>query len=197
MPCLERTPDAIGCDEAGRGALAGPVVCAAVRIPDSVELPGLNDSKKLTRQQREALVEPIQSQCEWAVEVVGLEEIAERNILWASMAGCERAALVLGGRKTLMDGKMALDLPEAEAHIKGDAKFASIAAASVLAKTTRDALMRDQHSYWPSYGFDSHVGYAAPTHLKALETHGPCPIHRRTFEPIRSMLEQPCLMLGA
>ncbi len=198
---LDLTPGAAGCDEAGRGALAGPVVCAAVILPDGFDAAGLDDSKKLTREQREAQAVRIQAEACWAVVCVEHTEIDEINILQASLVGVARAvySLKIRPERVLMDGHILPpieDIP-CECLIKGDGSIAAIAAASILAKTTRDRIMREMAPQYPEYGFDSHVGYAAPVHLEAIKRHGPCAIHRLTFDPVRTMLMQPCLSLDS
>lgn len=200
LPGLELTAGAAGADEVGRGALAGPVVCAAVVLPEGFDAAGLNDSKKLTDAQRRTQAARIRaSGADCAVVFVEAAEVDELNVLQASLAGMQRAAgkLSTGPKRLLVDGRDCLFVPgmAVEAHIKGDARFAAIAAASILAKVARDDHMIEMASLHPGYGFESNVGYAAPVHLAALKRIGPCPIHRRTFEPVRSLLLQPCLML--
>ena len=193
---LEHVPDAIGVDEAGRGPLAGPVVVAAVVLLDAFDLGGLNDSKKLTPAQREALEIRIKAESVWVLESAEPEEIDRRNILWATMAAMERAVASMPPRfdQVLIDGdRVPRGLAaRGRAIVKGDGKIACIAAASVLAKTYRDRLMREMALLYPEYGFDHHFGYPTVEHLRALEKHGPCPIHRRSFAPMRRE-EQPCL----
>ncbi|WP_412069697.1 ribonuclease HII [Rubrivirga sp. IMCC43871] len=175
-----------GLDEAGRGCLAGPVVAAAVVLPRDADLPRLDDSKKLTPAAREALV-PIIHREALAVGVGSCSpaEIDELNILWASMEAMRRAALSLAlvPDVLLVDGNCAI--PNApctqETIIKGDAKSLSIAAASVIAKVTRDAQMVALHRDYPAYGWDGHKGYPTAAHYAALAAHGPSPHHRRSF----------------
>ncbi|MCG9894501.1 MAG: ribonuclease HII [Fimbriimonadaceae bacterium] len=191
-------PDVIGVDEAGRGALAGPVVVAAVRLPAGFDIAGLNDSKKLTPARREIQASRIRAGAVWSIVEVGLEEIESLNILWAAMAGMRRAALAIPGEGRIrVDGDRLpeLDQRPAEAWVKGDSRCPAIAAASILAKTHRDSLMLRAAEKHPGYGFEAHFGYGVPEHLDSLARLGPCPIHRRGFEPIRSMREQPCLNL--
>lgn len=196
-PMLEHEPNAIGVDEAGRGPLAGPVIVAAVVLPSSFELAGLNDSKKLTPSRREAAEARIKAGAVWFIEAAEPDEIDRRNILWATMAAMERAVASLPGEfhKVLIDGDR---VPRALAGravavVKGDGKIACIAAASVLAKTHRDRLMREMAVLYPEYGFERHFGYPTPEHLSALRRFGPCPIHRRSFAPVSDQ-ECPCLI---
>jgi ribonuclease HII len=194
MPKLIHLPGVAGADEAGRGPLAGPVVVAAVVLPKGFHVAGIDDSKRLTPEQRERQAERIKAEAEWCVEVVEVEEIDRYNILWASMLGMARALERLSFTRALVDGNC---LPRTalpvEAVVKGDGKYACIAAASIVAKTTRDALMRDLAREYPEYGFDSHFGYSTPEHISALERHGPCPLHRRSFARISDLVNQPCL----
>jgi ribonuclease HII len=178
-----------GVDEVGRGALAGPVVAAAVILDPSVPLPeGLDDSKKLTASQRERIAGELKaSALGYSVGLITPEEIDRTNILIATRRAMCAALGELTPRPDflLID---ALQLREIElpqrAIIHGDSISASIAAASVIAKTYRDALMRDYHHAYPQYGFASHVGYGTSAHLAALRTHGACPIHRRSFRGV-------------
>ena len=188
-----------GLDEAGRGPLAGPVVAAAVilderRIPD-----GLDDSKKLTATRRERLAEAIcDSALAWAIGLCEVEEIDRINVLQASLLAMRRAFDGLEPRpdRALVDGNRLPELPcPAEAVVGGDGKVPCISAASILAKVHRDALMRTLHRQWPEYGFDRHMGYGTRAHLDALARHGPCPAHRRSFGPVRTLLEQMTLDL--
>ncbi|HEY0097611.1 MAG TPA: ribonuclease HII [Pyrinomonadaceae bacterium] len=178
-----------GVDEVGRGALAGPVVAAAVILDPDTPLPeGLDDSKKLTALQRERIAEELKASalC-YGVGLVPPEEIDSTNILIATRRAMCHA---LGELKPCADFLLidALQLREIalpqRAIIRGDSISASIAAASVIAKTYRDALMRDYDSVYPEYGFASHVGYGTRAHLEALRAHGACPIHRRSFRGV-------------
>lgn len=178
-----------GVDEVGRGALAGPVAAAAVILDPARPLPrGLNDSKKLTALQRERIAAELRETalC-FAVGLVPADEIDRTNILVATRrAMCDALSqLCPGADFALIDALQLRDLalPQ-QSIIRGDACCASIAAASVIAKTYRDALMRDYHREFPAYGFESHVGYGAPAHLAALRAHGPCPIHRLSFRGV-------------
>ena len=175
-----------GCDEAGRGCLAGPVFAAAVILPKEYTHPLLNDSKQLTKRQREHLRDEIQqSALDWAVAQVDAATIDEINILNASFLAMERAVNIL--KKTpeflLIDGnrfKSDLDIPF-QCIIKGDGKFFSIAAASVLAKTYRDDYMQQLHEEFPAYGWHRNKGYPTPAHQDALAQYGITPHHRKSF----------------
>ena len=179
-----------GADEAGRGPLAGPVVCAAALLRPSsasrlTEL-GLNDSKAISRARREHLLNILPELAEIRVQVVETWEIEQRNILWASLAGMARAARDLRADFALIDGnRLPPDLScPGEAIVKGDGRSLSIAAASVVAKVTRDRLMVEADQRFPGYGFAQHKGYPTRAHLDALERLGPSPIHRRGFGPV-------------
>ncbi len=174
-----------GIDEAGRGPLSGNVVAAAVILPRDVDIPGLNDSKKLTEKKREKLFPVIM---EKAIAVgVGMatpEEIDRLNILNADMLAMRRAveALDVSPDLALVDGNIARDFPlPAIPVIKGDALSLSIAAASVIAKVTRDRMCLEDDAAYPVYGFGKHKGYGTKEHMEALRTYGPSPIHRRSF----------------
>lgn len=179
-----------GVDEAGRGPLAGPVAVAAVILDPRRRLRGLDDSKKLTRAQREAIYPRIVERAlAWHVEMVPVEEIDRLNILHATLEGMRRCILALGPQVELVriDGNaVPRALPcLAEAVVGGDALEPAIMAASILAKVARDRLMCALHEQHPHYGFDVHKGYPTPAHLAALAAHGPCPHHRRSFAPVR------------
>ena len=179
-----------GVDEAGRGPLAGPVAVAAVILDPRRRLRGLDDSKKLTRAQREALYPRIVERAlAWHDEMVPVEEIDRLNILHATLEGMRRCILALGPQVELVriDGNaVPRALPcLAEAVVGGDALEPAIMAASILAKVARDRLMCALHEQHPHYGFDVHKGYPTPAHLAALAAHGPCPHHRRSFAPVR------------
>jgi len=180
-----------GVDEAGRGPLAGPVAAAAVRLPEGFRLEGLDDSKRLAARRRELLHERLLATpgLEWAVAFAEVEEIDERNILRATHAAMARAVEAIGGADhCLIDG---LPLPRFpwphEGVVKGDAKSLSIAAASVLAKVARDRRMLEHAREFPGYGFERHKGYGTREHLAALRRHGPCRIHRRSFQPVAQL----------
>lgn len=174
-----------GIDEAGRGPLAGPVCAAAVILPEGLEIPGLNDSKKLTDKKRRELFPIIEEQAlAYGIGWASQEEIDDINILRATFLAMSRAVEQLNIRPdlALVDGNRAptLDLP-VETVVKGDSLSASIAAASVLAKVSRDDVMLRMAEEYPGYGFEVHKGYGTKAHYEALRTFGPSPIHRRTF----------------
>lgn len=180
-----------GIDEAGRGPLAGPVVAAAVILDPAHPITGLNDSKKLSARRREALAREIREKAlAWAIAEASVEEIDRLNILQASLLAMQRAVagLSLCPIKALVDGNKCpkLDCP-AEAIVGGDGKVAAIAAASILAKTARDAGMIALHAIYPMYGFDRHKGYPTAAHLAALRLHGPTLAHRRSFSPVAQL----------
>jgi len=181
-----------GIDEAGRGPLAGPVYAAAVILVPARAIKGLKDSKLLSAEQREILARAvIERALAYAVAQASVEEIDRLNILQASLLAMRRAveALRLRPDEAWIDGDRCpgLACPE-RAIVSGDRLHAVISAASVLAKTARDAEMRRLHEHFPQYGFDQHKGYPTPEHLALLERHGPCEIHRRSFEPVRRLL---------
>lgn len=196
MKLLEHIPGAVGLDEAGRGPLAGPVVAAAVWLPDDFDLSGLNDSKALTEERRNRLEARIREHARFAVAHCSPQEIDRLNILEASMEAMRRAhrALASAG-EVFVDGNRVPSGMNGVAVVKGDAKLACIAAASILAKNERDRIMRGLDAAYPGYGFASHFGYPTPEHLVALRTLGPCPIHRRSFGPVSDCL-QPGLFLS-
>ena len=174
-----------GVDEAGRGPLAGPVCAAAVILPRGLELPGLNDSKKLTDKKRRELFPMIKEQAiAYGIGLATHEEIDAVNILQATYLAMERAIAQLEGKAdfALIDGNRAKDfgLP-LRTVVKGDSLSASIAAASVLAKVTRDDIMLEMAEQYPEYGFEIHKGYGTKAHYEALRTHGHSPIHRMSF----------------
>ncbi|MGY0504327.1 ribonuclease HII [Luteimonas sp. e5] len=183
-----------GVDEAGRGPLAGPVAVAAVILDPARPVPGLDDSKKLTEVRREALAPRIREQAlAWRVVFVEAEEIDRLNILQATLAGMARALCELQPAPAFarIDGnRLPPGLPcPAEALVGGDARDAAIMAASVLAKTARDARMRELDLRHPEYGFARHKGYPSAAHLAALQQHGPCAEHRRSFAPVQRALQ--------
>jgi ribonuclease HII len=182
-----------GVDEAGRGPLAGPVVAAAVVLPPGFHHDVLRDSKKLSAKQRERLYGEItgHSEIAWSMSVVGNDEIDRINILRATHAAMQRACEALPQRPdhVLIDGLPVKGFPVAQtALVKGDALSFSIAAASIVAKVTRDRLMLDFDREYPAYGFAQHKGYGTALHLERLRQHGPCPIHRRTFFPVQQAM---------
>lgn len=188
-----------GVDETGRGCLAGPVYAAAVILPRRHGLRGLNDSKKLTPAQREELVPKIQqSAVAWAIGIADLEEIERLNILRASLLAMRRAveALSVAPSSLKVDGIHAPPVRCAvETIIQGDAKVASIMAASVIAKVARDEEMRRLDAQFPGYGFAQNKGYGTPEHLVALRRLGPCAIHRMSFSPC-AQIEMPFAASG-
>ncbi|TWT08580.1 ribonuclease HII [Planococcus sp. CPCC 101016] len=183
-----------GIDEAGRGPLAGPVVTAAVILPaDCSSLVGLDDSKQLSKVKRDQFAALIkQIAVSYAVHVQPPEEIDRLNIYQATRISMTKAALALSPKPSVvLADAMMLELPMAcESIIKGDAKSLSIAAASILAKTGRDAIMEEYDAQYPQYGFSKHAGYGTKDHVAALEKYGPCEIHRKTFEPVKTLLTQ-------
>lgn len=185
-----------GCDEAGRGCLAGPVVAGAVILPEGFNHPLLNDSKKLTEAQRDELRPVIEKEAvAWAVAMYSNEEIDEVNILKASFLSMHRAIDQLTTRpeSLLIDGNRFIEYPSVphECIIKGDGKYMSIAAASVLAKTHRDELMMELHTQHPYYGWDRNKGYPTKAHRDAIIEHGPTPYHRSSFRLIPDQLSLP------
>lgn len=182
-----------GVDEAGRGPWAGPVSAAAVILnPDDLP-PGIDDSKALTEKRRFELEPAIKARAlAWGVGFASVEEIAELNILHATGLAMCRAieAMSVQPVAALVDGNYRFKLPcDVQTVIKGDSLSLSIAAASILAKTARDRLMIDLDTQYPGYGFAGHKGYNAPIHSEALRTLGPCPAHRRSWAPIKALLD--------
>ena len=174
-----------GVDEAGRGPLAGPVVAAAVILPPHAEIPGLNDSKKLSDKRRRELFPVIKEQAvAYGIGIATHEEIDEINILQATFLAMERAinALTVKPELALIDGNREKDFGiPVETVVKGDSRSASIAASSILAKVTRDDMMLEMAEKYPQYAFEIHKGYGTKAHYAALTEHGPSPIHRMTF----------------
>lgn len=186
-------PPVAGVDEAGRGPLAGPVVAAAVILDPARPIVGLNDSKKLSEAARERLAVEIREKAlAWTVAEASAVEIDRINILQATFLAMRRAVegLAVAPACAQIDGnKVPPGLPCAgEAVVKGDGKVAAIAAASILAKTHRDALMRALAQLHPEYGFERHMGYPTPAHFAALQAHGPCAAHRRSFAPVAQLV---------
>jgi ribonuclease HII len=179
-----------GVDEAGRGPLAGPVVAAAAILPSEFPLTEVNDSKQLPENVREQLFETLTDRGTLVCYGVGVAEPAEIdrfNILQATYLAMQRAVAALSVRPEhlLIDGLPAPLFSRSQtAIVGGDAKSMSIAAASIIAKVTRDRMMRDWHKHFPQYGFYQNKGYGTPSHLESLQIHGPCPIHRRSFAPV-------------
>ena len=174
-----------GVDEAGRGPLAGDVYAAAVILPEGLEIPGLNDSKKLSEKRREELAPIIKEQAAaWCIASASVAEIEELNILQAALLAMQRAVAGLNPQPgfVITDGNQAPELPvPVQTVIGGDAKSASIAAASVLAKTARDAALRELDAQYPQYGFAAHKGYGTKAHYEAIDKYGICPAHRPSF----------------
>ena len=198
MPLLLQAEGlACGVDEAGRGPLAGPVVAAAVILDPQRPVAGLDDSKKLGAARRLRLADAIRSQAlAWAVAEASVGEIDQLNILQASLLAMQRAVGRLIDQYRLLPSQVLVDGPHcplfaapAQAVIGGDGRICQIAAASILAKTSRDAGMRELHALHPEYGFDRHQGYPTAAHLRALQEHGPCPQHRRSFAPVARLLQ--------
>lgn len=184
-----------GVDEAGRGCLAGPVVAAAVVLKPGARIPGLRDSKLLTAEKRERLVPHILRACRaWGIGAVAPKGVDRWNIRRASFRAMRRAIerLSISPAHVLVDGFQIpnLDLPQT-GLVKGDRRCRSIAAASILAKVARDRRMDRYHDLYPRYGFDRNRGYPTPEHLEALEKHGLTPLHRRSFAPVRRIIEGP------
>jgi ribonuclease HII len=185
---VKRTILVAGIDEAGRGPLAGPVVAAAVILDPRRPVAGLRDSKVLAPLRREELAIQIRERSiAWATGSADVAEIDAINILQATMLAMRRAVEALGvvPEEALVDGNRCPPLAcRTRAIVKGDRDIAAISAASILAKTTRDALLVELDRVYPQYGFAQHKGYGTPEHLAALERHGRCPLHRRSFAPV-------------
>ena len=185
-----------GVDEAGRGPLAGPVYAAAVIFAEGTVIEGINDSKKLSEKKRDLLAEIIKTtpDCIWSIASATAEEIDRFNILRATHIAMKRAHDDVAARigaaknpKVLVDGLPVSTLPHAASVVKGDAKSLLIAAASILAKTARDAYCMEMESKYPGYGFAKHKGYPTAAHFEALKELGPCPEHRRSFGPVSQL----------
>jgi len=182
-----------GVDEAGRGPLAGPVIAAACIIPEGIRFKGINDSKKLTPEERYRFYEAIQQNLSvfLGVGVVEAPLIDDINILQATFCAMRAAVSALPQKPDyiVVDGPYIpqFDIP-AEGIIKGDTLSRSIMAAAIIAKCTRDRMMMEFHDQWPEYGFKDHKGYGTPQHLLALKIHGPCPIHRKSFTPVKALI---------
>lgn len=189
-----------GCDEAGRGCLCGPVACAAVILPAGFRSKEINDSKQLSARQRRELAEIIKREAvAWAVEMVEAEEIDRINILNASIIGMHRAVARLSVRPDhlIVDGNRFKEYVDEEFRriphhtvVKGDGKYLSIAAASILAKTARDEHMERLAAEFPGYGWERNMGYPTREHIEALERLGVTPCHRRSYRPVREALER-------
>ena len=186
-----------GVDEAGMSPLAGPVAAAAVILAPGTRIAEVDDSKRLDVEQRERLAPVIKQRAvAWAVGFAEVDEIDEINIYWAGLLAMRRAieALAPAAEHLLIDGRKLAELPLPQQRIiKGDAKSLSIAAASILAKTARDARMQQLDAAYPGYGFAKHKGYPVNAHVRALRRLGACPIHRRSFAPVREALGLPPL----
>jgi ribonuclease HII len=191
LPFMEAGRLEAGCDEAGRGPLAGPVYAAAVILPEDFRHPLLNDSKQMSEKDRDLLRPIIEKEAiAWAVEAVCPEEIDQLNILWASVTGMQRAVLRLNPRPDflLVDGNKfrpfeGYSFNSYKTVVHGDATYASIAAASVLAKTWRDEKMRELAKEYPQYGWERNFGYPTKEHIEAIKIFGMTPYHRRSFHP--------------
>lgn len=183
-----------GVDEAGRGPLAGPVIAGAVILDPDNPIEGLKDSKRLTAARREVLYEEIRTRAlAWAVGRAEVEEIDRINILQATMLAMQRAvaALLPAAEYALIDGNRCPDLAcPAEAIVKGDSRVAAISAASIMAKVTRDREMQLLDERYPGYGLARHKGYPSKAHIEALESLGVSPIHRRSYAPVRRIIER-------
>jgi ribonuclease HII len=186
-----------GVDEAGRGPLAGPVMAAAVMLDPERPIDGLRDSKKLSATARERLADEIrQHAAAWCVAEASVAEIDKLNILQATMLAMQRAVagLARAPDDVWVDGNRYPNWGwRSQAVVKGDDKVAAIAAASILAKTARDQFMCTLHDDYPAYGFAQHMGYGTAAHLAALQAHGACPQHRRSFAPVKLVLDQATL----
>jgi ribonuclease HII len=186
-----------GVDEAGRGPLAGPVTAAAVMLDPERPIDGLRDSKKLSAAARERLADAIRERAAaWCVAEASVAEIDQLNILQATMLAMQRAVAGLGRPpdEVMVDGNRCPNWAwRSQAVVKGDDRVAAIAAASILAKTDRDRFMCRLHDEYPAYGFAQHMGYGTAAHLAALKAHGACPQHRRSFGPVKLVLDQATL----
>ena len=182
-----------GVDEAGRGPLAGAVFAGCVILDPDRPIIGLADSKKLAAKRRGELAEYIQRDAlAWSVATASVEEVDRLNILWATMLAMKRAVQMLKVTPTeiLVDGNRCPELPyPSRAVVSGDATVQQISAASILAKVARDSYMLELHEQYPRYGFDKHKGYPTSEHIEALKIHGASPVHRRSFAPVRAVIE--------
>lgn len=184
----------IGVDEAGRGPLAGPVVAAAVILPSEFPVEILNDSKKLSAKKREAAFEIIlQSAVSYGIVEVDSQTIDQINILQATLKAMYESVrkISVSYKRVIVDGRRAKELPgDWDFAVGGDRLYASIAAASILAKVHRDRLMERWDAEYPNYQFARNKGYGSQAHMEAIRIYGPCPIHRRSFDPLRSWIEE-------
>ncbi len=185
----------VGVDEAGRGPLAGPVTAAAVHLPSHIDLPGLNDSKQVSKTNRDRLFESLTTLTDvlWSIAEVTSDRIDAINILQATHEAMRAAVSGLTDTPdlVLVDGNPVngFECPAVNV-VKGDAKCAAIAAASILAKVHRDRVMLEYDAIYPEYGFAKHKGYGTKAHLEALRKHGPSPIHRHSFAPVRVLFDE-------
>jgi ribonuclease HII len=190
IPIGEYDSETAGVDEAGRGPIAGPVVAAAVLLPTDFDLTGITDSKKMTATAREKAFLRLTTEAQFGIGIVPADEIDRMNILRATHHAMRLAlsALPHAPQRVLVDGLPVPHLHEnCIAIVQGDLLCPVIAAASIIAKVTRDRLMCEYHTTYPEYGFDQHKGYGTKAHLFALSEHGPCPLHRRTFAPVAQL----------
>lgn len=189
----ERMPIIAGVDEVGRGPLAGPVVASAVVLNNRALIKQLKDSKKCTPRQRERLYDLIVKECNWSIGQASVKEIDKLNIFQATMLAMERAieALDVSPDEVLIDGPHAPKgiSMKAQCIIKGDEREPAISAASIIAKVTRDRMMAQYADQFPGFGFESHKGYGTKAHMDAIAQLGVCPIHRKTFRPVRVYIE--------
>lgn len=193
LPVYDNDATICGVDEAGRGPLAGPVYAACVVLNPAHAIDGLADSKQLSEKQRDSLTAEIKRHAlAWAIASASVEEIDRLNILQASLLAMQRAVASLPHAPSLalVDGKQSPRLPCAvQTIVNGDQLIPAISAASILAKTARDAEMLRLHRIYPQYGFDRHKGYPTKAHFAALQQHGPCAIHRQSFAPVKAMIQ--------
>lgn len=201
MAIIEQPGELIcGVDEAGRGPLAGPVFAAAVILDPARPISGLRDSKKLSESRRDELALQIQAHAlAWSIGQCSEAEIDELNILHASMLAMRRAieSLPINPHRALIDGNRCppCAIP-AQAIVRGDDKVPAISAASILAKTARDAALLVLHQQYPHYGFDRHKGYPTSLHLERLQLHGVSPVHRKSYAPVRQLLQEGVVSVG-
>ena len=180
----------VGVDEAGRGPLAGPVVAAAVYLPEKFDTSGIKDSKKISAKKREELYSRILSECQVGVGIVSAEEIDQLNILQATMLAMRMATEELKVQidKVIVDGNRCPEIRNCESIIKGDDKFVQISAASIIAKVTRDRMMIELSRKYPVYGFEKHKGYGTKDHIETLDIYGPIKgVHRFSFAPVKDL----------